>query len=853
MAMENKRIIQLNTERTTPAADDYVMVDSATAGTAKYLLPKITDAIDQEISDRTSADTALQTAITNEATARTNADTTLQGNITAEATARAAADTEINTQVTQLKEDLTSEQKNSINFLALEQGGFIVNTGVTTDSTKSVRTITKIVDPTHIDTQSDTIYIQNVLYYNVANDSFVSTSMINASAADIVPATGTYAKVAFGKRPSEDITPADIQPNLTFTKLVLSSYDTESNTKALMYTRDATDEYVSGYINNSVSVGATVNPAVLVNAAMKCVDIPCRYGDKFVITGSGGQTGRLFAFTDENYRQLKVATSSETESNLELIAPANGHFISNIWTSQTYSLEVTQRASIGTMFPDIQDATAYVEQATKDYTRITDATLLAWKFGVFTSNGIEQEYTSGMLPNDRMYTIVKLKKGSTIKRKTFPKSIQVTFGYKLTESDSTLTDYASSASLPITIEQDCIAYIGVRYIPVELILNNEILSGLEFDLLVKDYRSMYDRGNGVKDRYYGWVSPDFYCEGQHVDTTGWTNSFSDVQAIHDAFDALATASNGYLTRIRDYGVVYTGNAGNTLYSSDSEWHVYEYETKQIRPSSAPKLPRIAITCCMHANEKMSVYAMHYLMYDLIHNATKNPVLSYLRNNCIINFIPICNPFGFMSVIPQRLNENGVNLNRNFPTYNWDEWEDTRTDGNGSEYGGQNYKGQSAGSETETKAMMSFYRNNYDAIFQIDLHTNGADTVRRDMISSTMLTEIEGVNYDIMHSYFNPAIDQCYRLKPWINEKYNGNITNSLFWGTVGTMDYYPSAPWWISESNSVIGMCYEVMAGSSNNLLGDILTPYSAGTIKMAAEQLANFIYMMLANCKDAK
>lgn len=87
MAMENKRIIQLNTERTTPAADDYVMVDSATAGTAKYLLPKITDAIDQEISDRTSA------------------DTTLQGSITAEATARTAADTAINGEITQLKED----------------------------------------------------------------------------------------------------------------------------------------------------------------------------------------------------------------------------------------------------------------------------------------------------------------------------------------------------------------------------------------------------------------------------------------------------------------------------------------------------------------------------------------------------------------------------------------------------------------------------------------------------------------------------------------------------------------------------------------------------------------------------
>lgn len=756
-------------------------------------------------------------------------------------------------EISEIKEDLTSEQKNSIDFLVLEQGGFFANTGIARDTTQSVRTITKIVDPTHIDTRSNTIYIQSVLYYNIADDSFVSAPTINASVADIVPVTGTYAKVVFGKRPSEDITPAEIQPNLTFTKLVLSSYDTESNTKALMYTRDATDEYISGYINNSVSVGATVNPAVLVNATMKCIDIPCRYGDKFIITGAGGQTGRIWAFTDENYRKLSGALASATESNTELIAPANGHFISSVLISSPYSLEVTQRADVGVLYPDIINKISYVENATKDYTRITDATLLAWKFGVFTSNGIEQGYASGMLPNDKMYTIVKLKKGSTIKRKTFPKSIQVSFGYKLTESDTTLTDYASNASLPITIEQDCIAYVGVRYMPVELILNNEILSGLEFDLLVKDYRSMYDRGNGVKDRYYGGVSPDFYCEGQHVDTTGWTNSFSDVQAIHDAFDALATESNGYLTRVRDYGVVYTGNAGNSLYPADSEWHMYEYETKQIRPANAPRLPRIAITCCMHGNEKMSAYAMHYLMYDLIHNATKNPVLSYLRNNCVINFIPICNPFGFMSVIPQRLNENGVNLNRNFPTYNWDEWEDSRTDGNGSEYGGQNYKGQSAGSETETQAMMSFYRNNYDAIFQIDLHTNGADTVTRDTISSTMLTEIEGVNYDIMHSYFNPAMEQCYRLKPWINEKYGASIPNSLFYGAVGIMGDYPSAPWWVSESNGTIGMCYEVMAGSSNNLLGNRLTPYSADTIKMASEQLANFIYMMLANCKDAK
>ena len=612
------------------------------------------------------------------------------------------------------------------------------------------------------------------------------------------------------------------------------------------------------YINTNVSIGGTVDVTPVSNTGFQYLIIPCKKDNTFVVSATGGNNPKAWTLTDENYRKLSGSTNNLVE-DAEIKAEQDGYLIVNstiAYSDASVAQVVSKIAELETSYEYIDelvsDLNTEVDDLTKDYTRITDLKLLPWKFGVFLSSGVEQSYSHGMLPNDRMYTIVKLKKGSKLSRKTFPRSVVVSFGYKLNESDTSLTDYNTAAILPITITNDCIAYIGVRYAPVAEIFNNDILDGLDADFLVTDYRSVYDKGDGIKGRYYGWVSPDFYCEGQHEDTTGWTNSFSDVQAIHDAFDALTTESNGYLTRVRDYGVVYTGNAGNTLYPADSEWHMYEYETKQVRPANAPLLPRIAITCCMHGNEKMSAYAMHYLMYDLIHNATKNPVLSYIRNNCVINFIPICNPFGFMSAIPQRLNENGVNLNRNFPTYNWDEWEDTRTDGNGSEYGGQNYKGQSAGSETETQAMMSFYRNNYDAIFQIDLHTNGADTVTRDMISSTLLTEIEGVNYDIMHSYFNPAMEQCYRLKPWINEKYGASIPNSLFYGAVSIMGYFPSASWWVSESNSTIGMCYEIMAGSSNNLLGDKLTPYSADTIKMAAEQLANFIYMMLANCKVA-
>lgn len=186
MAMENKRIIQLNTERTTPAADDYVMVDSATAGTAKYLLPKITDAINQENSDRASADTALQTAITNEATARTNADTTLQGNITAEATARAEADTAINGEITQLKEDFNETlgdfetiTEEEITSLTRHTGKRYTNDGTLVDVTPSVGTAEAVeitVTPGEV--------IKWVCYYANRNSTYNIKYMLESGAIE---------------------------------------------------------------------------------------------------------------------------------------------------------------------------------------------------------------------------------------------------------------------------------------------------------------------------------------------------------------------------------------------------------------------------------------------------------------------------------------------------------------------------------------------------------------------------------------------------------------------------------------------------------------------------------------------
>lgn len=839
---------------------DLVAVLTPYANKIKGIIATVGDLNGLETTDKSSIVAAINEAAQSGGTEVIIDDTLTQSGQAADA--KAAGDA-----ISQLKADLDTVASSRLNFLALEQGGLNVNSGNPSTLNTYVRTISKITAPMHIETNED-ILVSGVFVYE-DDDTFVSMSVpSDMRSVDVNPSSGTYVRLVFRNTGATTIKPSDIQPDMTITNLVVQSFDIPNNSKALMGTKDITSLYQFGkIINNSVSVGTIITPTPADNNLLACIIYPCAVGDKFTITGTGGSTGRLWSFCDKNYRQKSVAVSSATASGLEVVAPVNGYFISNVIKANTFSLLVYQRVNVGELATIIENDHSAVEELTRDYTHITNPHYLFWRMGAFDANGA-QSFNSGMLATDRFFTIVKLKKGSTVSKKSSVSTARtITFGYKLTPSDITLNGYTSDAGDSFTIAQDCIAYIGVRYAPTSDLLNDSILDTFDFDLKVVDYASRYARGDGYVNifapasgayRYayplnYGYPCPEIYYEGQHTDETGWTNLFSDINAIHSAFDSLVSDSDGYFEKTADYGVVYTGNAENTLYEETDEWHMYAYSTVPVL-KSVDTVPKVAITCCMHGNEKMSAYAMHYLIYDLIHNATKNPVLSWLKSNCIITFIPICNPYGFMKAQPSRLNENGVNLSRNFPTYNWDEWEDTRTDGNGSEQGGLNYKGESAASETETKAMMKFFRNNYDAVLGIDLHTNGANTVARDQISAYMPADPQSttdLNYDLLHDFIK--VGKCFntRLKPWLNEKYDAGMPYSFAYGSVIAMPYYPCAPHWIIETAGLIGQCYEVMAGSGTGLMGEQLTVYAPATIKAAAEEIGNLLVTLLAHCKD--
>jgi protein MpaA len=66
---------------------------------------------------------------------------------------------------------------------------------------------------------------------------------------------------------------------------------------------------------------------------------------------------------------------------------------------------------------------------------------------------------------------------------------------------------------------------------------------------------------------------------------------------------------------------------------------------------------------VHGDEPPTVY----LMLKMAHYVKDNPQI--FKDKCIV-IAPLVNPDGFLSNVPRRVNANGIDLNRNFPTKDW---------------------------------------------------------------------------------------------------------------------------------------------------------------------------------------
>ncbi|HLE11083.1 MAG: hypothetical protein A2504_01700 [Bdellovibrionales bacterium RIFOXYD12_FULL_39_22] len=116
-----------------------------------------------------------------------------------------------------------------------------------------------------------------------------------------------------------------------------------------------------------------------------------------------------------------------------------------------------------------------------------------------------------------------------------------------------------------------------------------------------------------------------------------------------------------------------------------------YQAFLHNPTSSTTL----ILCGVHGDELPSSYQCIHLVRDIVFD---NPAL-YKNSNVVI--APLVNPDGFFAAKPTRQNSNGIDLNRNFPTKDFDlsaivDW---KKDGKSNP---RKYPGSKGGSEIETQ-------------------------------------------------------------------------------------------------------------------------------------------------------
>lgn len=179
---------------------------------------------------------------------------------------------------------------------------------------------------------------------------------------------------------------------------------------------------------------------------------------------------------------------------------------------------------------------------------------------------------------------------------------------------------------------------------------------------------------------------------------------STYQQVHQMYDDLMAAHPNHITK---------QNLGNDAWGNPIV--LYRFKAPQPSTTQATKMPKVFLVTGVHGMEHVSTLTA-YLMFDqMMNNWKSSKLLEVLRNNVEFLIIPVVNPTGYNKFT--RKNDNGVDLNRNWP-YNFG-WQSTDP---ASPY----YGGAAPLDQLESQYIVRVFDENPDIDIMYDFHTfNGA--------------------------------------------------------------------------------------------------------------------------------
>lgn len=223
---------------------------------------------------------------------------------------------------------------------------------------------------------------------------------------------------------------------------------------------------------------------------------------------------------------------------------------------------------------------------------------------------------------------------------------------------------------------------------------------------------------------------------------------NDMTAIYGYFDELVSGHSDYVSKTdiaETLGLAYPTYA-NGNYDSTPAYKTYMYsfvcanENVNTPNQTKKKLLLIGAT---HGDEQAAPYNLYIFAKRLCEEFLTNDNIFKLRSTYDIYIIPVLNGYGYYNT--QRVNGNGVDINRNYPIAKWTE----------ADAGNTHYTGASAGSEFETQIIMGVIEN-YNLNMLVDHHNYARN------LAWQFYTEVN--TEDALKLSYQSAVDCSYAFK-----------------------------------------------------------------------------------------
>lgn len=216
--------------------------------------------------------------------------------------------------------------------------------------------------------------------------------------------------------------------------------------------------------------------------------------------------------------------------------------------------------------------------------------------------------------------------------------------------------------------------------------------------------------DAIPNESFGIKKPDAYwdrgrlAQAVELDEFLTTDDYATFTHPHtkqyDFFDELMSRHPNSITKQK---------LGESAEGADIDAYTFDFTPTMYGTLSefdrAPPIELI-VTGGLHGNEVHAQMIVMILARGIADKWRDNPVYSKLRWQCIVHFVPCCNPDGIDAFT--RRNANNVDLNRNFPT----DWESSNS-----------YSGPSPASEPETQVLMNLPDTFPGAHITVDMHTH----------------------------------------------------------------------------------------------------------------------------------